>query len=89
MRNRQLQAGQRLLSSVCDTVGASVLTRRGFSVNMDSVLDDEEPLYTSGPLQVIPSLPGGRCVVFVVVVEEKKSVCVICVVLSRCEAPAT
>lgn len=26
---------------------------RGFSVNMDSVLDDEEPLYTSGSLQPV------------------------------------
>lgn len=44
---------------------------------MDSELDDEEPLYASGPLQVIPSLPGGCCVVFVVA-GEKKSVCDMC-----------
>lgn len=85
MRNQQLQADQRLLISVCDTASTSVLTCRGFSINMDSVLDDEEPLYTSGSLQVIPSLPGGCCVVFVVVEGKKTDVCV---VLSRCEAPA-
>lgn len=78
MRNQQLQADQRLLISVCDTPSTSVLTCRGFSINMDSVLDDEEPLYTSGSLQVIPSLPGGCCVVFVVVEEKKKRVYDVC-----------